>query len=912
MEPVPAGMKKIHSAGRSFQQGWNDTLASLDERPGMASSFTYDYWIDSTEVTQKRYFDLTGKRPVSDTSMYGTGDAFPVYFVTWFDAALFCNARSRAESLDSVYFFSGIKPLPGGGVYELIGCRSDCSRNGYRLPTEAEWEFAARGGSSGQPIMGPADSGVAEAVAWYAANSSDKTHCVATKQPNQFGLYDMAGNVFEWTNDWKGVYNGEGMVNCLGAPLPDAGYEKVIKGGSYNHGMAFLRPSHRSATYVTTLSSANEYVGFRCVRGAIPGGRYIGTSRGDFVPNPVSIAADAAAIRKFTKATGARVVFVNVTGSRRTLCAVDLGAILPSVREFTDEWNVHMPTISPDGHFAAYCSGSEGRSGPSAISIRSIDSLGSPVMRLPCDSGYVPRWWVDRSIGDTFIVYTNSAVENSNALWKSGGTFLQKISAGSPVGGSRAIIMDGSYHDGLSPDKRIMVTGYDRLMARDLLTNEEKQLFLPPGNGKDAGGSSQVCNVSISPDTGLLSRCLFLDFGYPRTSTITGCSYGIHQYLFISSFSDSVSAFLLCPTGERSWDYPEWSNRDRFAVACARNGAEQSHMIYFVDLIDKKFLPVMTGMELEQPGLWIGPVADSVSAFDFDSIGVYDDPHVDWGQSSFADVLHFFWQQCSGLDIVFVGQSQIQMGIDCSAFKTNRAFDFAFPGCGLSGVSNIISNYVLPHAQKAKIIGITIPFYNFANPLAEDTPDWWNNTIGRSKGYQYDKNHNFWRDSLPSGFWEAMKNAPYPNLPGKDTCGFVPVNCNGWGGAAPDMAGNVAWTVEDSIYKENLTAFERLIKDVSARGVHLLGIVFPESPYYKSTDHYLRYGPSRETGTAIMQQLRALETRYPYFHVYDANNGGNHDYADADAHDWNHLCTNGAAKLSARLDSLIQEIGRSR
>ena len=100
------GMKKIQSAGRSFQQGWNDPRASLDEKPGMVSAFTYDYWLDTTEVTQGHYEELMGRQPVSDGSSFGVGDDYPVYYVTWFDAVLFCNARSilirytriRAES----------------------------------------------------------------------------------------------------------------------------------------------------------------------------------------------------------------------------------------------------------------------------------------------------------------------------------------------------------------------------------------------------------------------------------------------------------------------------------------------------------------------------------------------------------------------------------------------------------------------------------------------------------------------------------------------------------------------------------------------------------------------------------------------------------------------------------------------
>jgi formylglycine-generating enzyme required for sulfatase activity len=219
-------MIKIKSAGKSLLQGWNDTLASLDEKPGMLGTFTYDYWIDTIEVTQKQFYDYTGRNPVSDTVSFGMGDNYPVYNVTWFDAVLYCNARSKAEKLDTVYVYSGKKALSTGGVYELTGLWADLSKDGYRLPTESEREFAAREETSTLPFSRQADSGTAQLYAWFSSNSDGKPHPVASKMPNALGLYDMAGNVFEWTNDWKVLYNGEGITNSLGRSRREANTKK--------------------------------------------------------------------------------------------------------------------------------------------------------------------------------------------------------------------------------------------------------------------------------------------------------------------------------------------------------------------------------------------------------------------------------------------------------------------------------------------------------------------------------------------------------------------------------------------------------------------------------------------------------------------------------------------------------------
>src|SRR5512136_116255 len=126
-----SGMKRIPAAGRLFHQGWNSPQARYDERPGMGSGFTYDYWLDSTEVTQGQYSTVTGRRPVSAASQYGAGDNYPVYNVSWFDAVLYCNARSLLEGLDTVYVYSGIKALTRGTVYELTGLRYDVTHDGY-------------------------------------------------------------------------------------------------------------------------------------------------------------------------------------------------------------------------------------------------------------------------------------------------------------------------------------------------------------------------------------------------------------------------------------------------------------------------------------------------------------------------------------------------------------------------------------------------------------------------------------------------------------------------------------------------------------------------------------------------------------------------------------------------------------
>jgi hypothetical protein len=208
-----------------------------------------------------------------------------------------------------------------------------------------------------------------------------------------------------------------------------------------------------------------------------------------------------------------------------------------------------------------------------------------------------------------------------------------------------------------------------------------------------------------------------------------------------------------------------------------------------------------------------------------------------------------------------------------------------------------------------------IPFYYFSFKNGEDWPvtgqEFWDFISRQSKGFAYDKNHNYWRDSLPRYFDSCMLQAPYPRLEeeGYDTSGQCrPLGSYGWEGDHPALEGTVDWTIADTNYQENFANLTDFIRAAASRNIHVLAIAFPESPYYKNTSHYTRCGPSWETGRQVLGQLQELENRFPLFHVYDAYRDGGHDYADSEAYNCNHLNPAGARKLARRLDSLIHTI----
>ena len=223
LEKLIANMVKVEGStftmGATPEQG-NDAYEY--ERPAHQVTLS-DYYIGRYEVTQKEWQAVMGDNP---SKFYG--DNLPVDYVSWNDCQDFINKLNQ---------LTGLK---------------------FRLPTEAEWEFAARGGkqSKGYKYSG---SDNAKNIAWYEKNSGSKPHQVGTKEPNELGIYDMSGNVGEWCGDWYGRYSSSAQTNPTG---PSSGSSRVLRGGSWINNARYCRVSNR---YDSDPSYRHYYYGFRVV-----------------------------------------------------------------------------------------------------------------------------------------------------------------------------------------------------------------------------------------------------------------------------------------------------------------------------------------------------------------------------------------------------------------------------------------------------------------------------------------------------------------------------------------------------------------------------------------------------------------------------------------------------------------------
>jgi len=218
-------------------------------------NISHDFLISKYETTFSEFDEFcaeTGREKSPDNG-WGRRER-PVIFVSWWDAVEYCNWLSEKQGLPPAYNSLGdLIDVKG----EIVSSPSKAV--GYRLPTEAEWEYAARGGdSAGDTIYSGHDQ--PEVVAWYNLNSDWKTSEVGMKEPNEIGIYDMSGNVWEWCFDWYESYpDSEQTDPCV---LSKGNY-RVIRGGSWHDFERYLRVSARSAY---TPTGAAYVVGFRVCR----------------------------------------------------------------------------------------------------------------------------------------------------------------------------------------------------------------------------------------------------------------------------------------------------------------------------------------------------------------------------------------------------------------------------------------------------------------------------------------------------------------------------------------------------------------------------------------------------------------------------------------------------------------------
>ncbi len=260
--PPPANF--VFVQGGTFTMGRTTGTGGSDELPTHSVTLN-SFYMGKYEVTQSEWQAVMGSNPASGS---GVGANYPVYSVSWYATLKYCNLRSLAEGLTPVYTISGSTdpanwgavPTSSNATWNAAIC--NWNANGYRLPTEAEWEYAARGANNTPDYLYSGSDDI-NTVAWYGENNTSMgSKQVGTKAPNALGLHDMSGNVEEWCWDWYGSYSSGAQNNPTG---PSSGSHPVLRGGIWYGWAVYCRVADRN--YGTPGSTF--FMGFRLCRAGL-------------------------------------------------------------------------------------------------------------------------------------------------------------------------------------------------------------------------------------------------------------------------------------------------------------------------------------------------------------------------------------------------------------------------------------------------------------------------------------------------------------------------------------------------------------------------------------------------------------------------------------------------------------------
>lgn len=804
--------------GMIFVQGGMATLGSNDpefkasERPAMKVKLDYDFYLAIHELTCGEYRALAKEQKLKDFGKC-ENDSLPLANVTYYDAVLYANAKSKSENRDTSYTYSKATYDSEGHCTYLDAFVFHPEIKAYRLPTEAEWVLAASKG------WNPAK------FSWNANNSEYRAHDVCSAGADAFGFCDLAGNVKEWVNDWAGHFQDTTVTNYVGSLDGGDLGERVLKGGFYSEKPSEMNTVARGDDYTVEASTRAERIGFRLAFGQIPSPTWL-DANGKAKTSVVSALADAAALKKLTGTYNAILVFRNdISGN---LAYINYNAGNLSVTEIYDSIEVYHPDISPDGKHVAFCTKPEGISGISELYVRDLNAKGTHRIKLDVKSAAIPRWRIQDN-GDTVIVYVTDAGNNKDeSAFKETSTWQVKFENGKF--GTPKKLFNGAYHGGISEDNTLAVSGARLLRAR---LAKKGSTITEKARDTIWYDKQQACNASLAQDRS--KRTAFLDFSGEPGEDFVGESYTTHERIFIADSTGKLIQSIKSPKSY-TFDHSEWaSNGETSNIVATLTNINGAHtQIVLVNPSDSSILELAEGVELWHPCLWVerktqsSQDASSEFVLDPDSAGIY---YNNSGASSNAGVYRYkmelLWQYKDSANTVILGSSRAYRGVNPDEFgKEINAVNLAVSATTILGNKTLFENYVLSHFKKLKIVITSIDIdRGYISGLNDNNIFY---TAYKSyPGYVYDMNHNFWKDGYPKELYQVTFDSPGPqNLAKKlrEHRGFFSSDGSAWG--TPIVTEDSCWMDKKSdIYKRNLQHLTELLEICKENNIYLIAVL---------------------------------------------------------------------------------------
>ncbi len=892
-----AGMLLVHANNSVASLGTNDAKANVNERPEMKVTMDYDFSIGKHEVTCGEFNSLM--KPLTGLELECSSDKIPATNLTFYDAVLYANERSKAEGfLDTAYTYTSAEFDEKKRCTNLEGFVFHPEVDAYRLPTEAEWSLVAL-------------KYWKTSEAWTSENSDFKLHEVCSKTDSSQSVCDIVGNAMEWVNDWLGYFCDQPVKNFIGPPDGGSNDERVLKGGSYHSKADVIKLYNRGDTYMVTSATKADYVGFRLAFGAIPNAEWMGKDC-KAITSRVSPLANSAALRSKTGTFHVKLAFRN--NPMGNIAFIDYSSGMLSVNEISDSLDAYHPEISPDGQKVAFCTRYEGVSSYnkstkaySALYVRDLKESGSGLVKLDVESAEIPRWRVLEN-GDTVIVYVTDADDNTEeSSFKKASTWQVKFSNGKF--GNPQKLFDGAYHGGISEDDRLAVSGSKQLRARiaakgsNLSGKAVDTVWYK--NGKNA---EQACNVSIAKDGS--KRTLFLDFGGKIGQEFVGENYGTHQRLLIADSTGKLIQSVEAPSGY-AFDHTEWVSGASDLIVATLTNADYAHgKIVLVNLSDSSIVDLAEGDELWHPSLWVKKIAPSSGddKLNLDSACAYMTEKMNIYTRIMKVKMDYFWQYRDSAEVVIIGSSRSFSGVDPEYIKSGFAINMSYSAQDLMSTNFFVKNYILPLMPKLKTIVLALD-YDRWYVKDENWIDWFSNI----PGYEYDKNHNYWQDGFIGDMVAASQAALNPNEDEYELFGYhrgmYKSTTVGWGSDIPPIDYDPQWfEIDESGFNYNLQKLSEILELARNFDVNVVGVIYPQSPNYTKTMAWGRYGPTRDAVEIIKQSVQKLVDKYPNFKVLDEYKDGNHDYAEGEFANEDHLGLEGSKVITARIDSLLKTL----
>jgi uncharacterized protein (TIGR02171 family) len=853
--PGDHGMVIVEAAGKSITnpEGWDEDFTA---------SFSYNFEIGSHEVTVHEFQEL-----MNYSGNYGETQ-FPIQNISWYDAILYCNALSKKHNLDTVYTYSKIFRSESDNAYEIKDLEWDFSKEGFRLPTNAEWTFVAN-----SIVIENLDN-----IGWYTLNSNSELHPVKTKEPMGLYFWDLYGNVMEWVYDWYSDFPAGEFSDFLGPQASGGEGDKTVKGGSFKHGAQYANPWMRRDVYPLLPSTTAEYIGFRVARGSIENPSYIENLE-SFTEVHQHINQES-----LTNLLGhSNVKTCMVARSEKELVCHDFSGSKPAEYRFRFAESINHPEISPDGNWVAFSSTPEGSSNFSEIFIKSF--RGNRIFYRGV--GAIPRWHIQGP--DTFLVYNSSAASNEDSIAWSSQMMIKRLWQNYQLSDIPEIFASASWNGGFSQSAELLASGSTKLRVNNhgtILT-----LFQSPENGKDPEASDQVCNVSMSP---LSNRLAFIDFGYSDSSTITGESYDIHEVLFISDSLGNIQKFFYPPDNWNMWNHPEWTNQEEWIISNVSDVAGINTEVYLLNHVTEDFVKLYSGKALAHVTARIGDSAALPPPFSLDSLGVYNQPILHSSLPYFFEKLHLFWEKSHDLQGVVLGSSRAYNGIKPSLLD-KPTLNMSYAGGGLSDVYEIMQNYIENHAPHLEyiILSLDLDLINRGEDILQN--------IHQTYGWKYDSLHQFWQNTPPP--LSLMQEQQYIFSNG------IRLRMDDFGFESIPSGNSIVAECQDDLWfyefntEQNLSYLENVLQLAKDRNIQVLGIEFPQIPDFAELPCYGRYGPPYiEMAEDLHQQIEELESRYSNFTFINENNGSYNTshFADSD-----HMSESGAERLTNRIKQYL-------